>query len=154
MSRRTPFGALLLILLLLPTPALCTICAAEGCERSMTAGDCPMEKAPDDSCEGMAHGVAKGSAHPTPMGHPMPMGHDCASSPTAATAADCCATAAGREAEVPASDAPAPQVDTPTVQPAHPAAPDLASNADGVPQAMPPPAASRALFTLHSILLI
>ena len=163
MSRRPPYGALLLILLLLPTPALCAICAAEGCEMETIAEDCPMDQAPDDCCDEMpamdhgSHAAAMGSADGMPMDHGMPAGHDCAGldragQPTAAEADDCCA-AAGRNAQVPASTAPASQVDTILVQPAH-RPPDLATGASGVRPAMPPSVAPRALFTLHSVLLI
>lgn len=161
MSRRTPYGALLLILLLLPTPALCMICAAEGCQMEM-AEDCPMEKAPDcgDEMQEAAHGshaAMMGSAD-APMDHDMPMGHDCASrsrhgQTAGALGADCCATAAAREAEAIAPATPAPG-GTPAAQQALSVAPDLASNADGVRRSLPPPAAPRALFTLYSSLLI
>ena len=153
MSRRTPLGALLLTLLLLPTPALCAICAAEGCAMERAVEDCPMEKAPAGCCDKESE-TDHGAAHPVPMDHQMPVGHDCAGPPTAAGAADCCTAAAGRDAEAPASAAPAPPGGPPAVHPGLSLAPDLAADASGARQAMPPPASSRALFTLHRALLI
>ncbi len=161
MTGRQSFGALLLILLLLPTPALCTICTAEGCEMEKAAEDCPMmETAPDDCCAempGVGAGMPMGHDAPTDPG--LPAGHDCEGSsrngpPATAAADDCCATAAGREAETIAPATPAPSGGAPVLQPTFCVVPDPASNADGVRQAMPLPAAPRALFTLHSSLLI
>ena len=158
MSRRTSYGALLLILLLLPTPALCTICAAEGCEMETAAEDCPRSKPPDDCCgemPAMDHGSH--AAEAMPRDHGMPMGHDCAShsrrQPIAADAGDCCA-AAGRAAEVPVSAAPALDGEAMLVEPAHTATPGLAADAAGVPSPRPLAAARSALFTLHRSLLI
>ena len=114
-----------------------------------------MATAPAGCCDEMqaAHDVPVG--HDVPMDHDMPMGHDCTGQPMAAVAADdCCAASAGLDAETPAAAAPTSHGLTPVVQPSLSVAPDLASNADGVRRAMPPPAASRALFTLHGILLI
>ena len=156
MRHSSPFGALLLVFLLLPTPALCALCAAEGCAMERAAEERPMEKAPEGCCAAMqARSHEAPMSHGTPADREMPTGHDCASQPMAAVAADdCCATSAGRDAETPAAPAPTSHGLTPVVPPSLSVAPALASNADGVRRAMPPPAASRALFTLHSILLI
>lgn len=144
MKRRSRLGALL-ILLLLPNPAICAMCA-DACPMEMEAKptrEAPVEPAASD-CE----------AHSAMMEPPAPESPPADASLPAAADRDCCASAADLEAEATAATAPS---SSPSATAAGPAEATVLTGDSGTASdrgpALPIPRYT-SLYKLHSSFLI
>ena len=143
---RRALGALLLVLVTMPSGVACIRCLTGGCDEA-TPQEVPEHDAPD--CH---------AAHEPPPCHSESRAENhCSDSRLAVVGADCCATMAGASSWTPALLAKA--VDVPS--PALPELGDASALSDAWdrrqdrPPAGPPPRTRHApIYTLHSSLLI
>lgn len=137
--RRRALGALLLIFVATPIPALCAVCMPEGCPMDRVRAEMVRARSAPAMEEAGCHGMTHGAVPDATLGAVRP---------------DCCVAAAAQEeaVAVPATtpDAPLPApVENEAPTPAPRPSPTLASACES-----PPPEPLRPLYTLHSTLLI